>query len=121
MDKHDATTRAGGGLKQYEPTLMDLALTGKIRTDESDATGFVAMETAFLARSSIDVMILDGGNTVNGSRGYRFDAKVFKFGEDQALDGVLFREFELAPCVSDNAVCKAVVASGAAAFTTLEV
>lgn len=121
MDKHDATTRAGGGLKQYEPTLMDLAITGKIRSDESDTTGFVALETAFLGRTSVDVMILDGDDAVNGSRGYRFDAKVFKFGEDQALDGILFREFELAPCVSDNAVCKAVVASGAPVFTTLEV
>jgi hypothetical protein len=118
-EKFDASTRAGNGIKQYEPTLIDLGVTGKIRSDETDTNGFVAIETAFLTRASMDLMILDGAATVSGSRGYRFDAKVFKFGEDQNLGGVNFREFEFAPCVSANAPSKAVVTTGSPVFTAL--
>lgn len=112
MDEFDATTRAGGGVKQSEPTLLALEITGKIRSDEADTTGFAALETAFLTRASIDILVLDGSQTTVGSRGYRFDAKLFKFGEDEAVENVLFREFSLKPCISSNAVKKAVVGSG---------
>lgn len=115
----DASTRAAGGIGQAEPVILNLELSGMIKTDESDTNGFVAMETAFLTRAATDVLILDGGSAVNGSRGYRVDMKVFKFGEDQALDKVNFREFSLKPCVSSNAAQKAVVASGAPVFTSL--
>lgn len=119
MDEFDASTRAGGGIKQSEPTLLALEVTGKIRSDQLDTVGFVAMETAFLTRASMDLLVLDGGATVNGSRGYRADMKVFKFGEPQPLEGILHREFTLKPCISVNAVYKAVVATGAPVFTTL--
>lgn len=112
MEEQEASTRQGGGLKQSEPVLLALSITGKIRSDEADTTGFVAMETAFLTRAALDVLILDGPQTTVGSRGYRCDVKVFKFGEDQAIESILYREFELKPCISSNAVKKAVVGSG---------
>lgn len=90
-----------------------------VRTDEGDTGGFLAMETAFLTRGILDVLVLDGGSSVNGSRGYRFDAKVFKFGEDQDVANIDYREFELKPCVSANAAYKAVVSGGVPVFTTL--
>lgn len=102
MEKTDASTRAGLGTKEYEPTLLDLSVAGKIRSNEADTTGFLVMESAFFSRSAIDVMYLDGPIGTIGSRGYRYDCKCFKLGEDQNIEGVLFREFELAPCVSDN-------------------
>lgn len=119
FDKQDATTRAGGGLKQFVATLLELGITGLIRTDETDTTGFAAMETAFLARGVLDVLILDGPRTTNGSRGYRFDSQVFKFGEDQKLEGVLYREFDVAPTPSANDAYSAVVSGGAPVFTDL--
>ena len=119
MSEVDASTRQGGGLTQSEPIMLSLGLTGKIRTDEADTTGYLAMESAFLGRTSLDILILDNPNTLSGARGYRFDAKCFKLGEDQALDNLLFREFELKPCVSLNAVKKAVVTAGSPVFTTL--
>lgn len=122
MEEQDGTTRQGGGLKQSEPVLLALSVTGKIRSDEADTTGFVAMETAFLTRAALDVMVLDGAQSTVGSRGYRFDVKLFKFGEDQAIEGILYREFEMKPCISANAVKKAVVASGPTInFTSLAV
>ena len=119
MDEFDATTRQGGGIKQSEPTLLALALGFKVRTDQSDTAGYVVLEAAFLTRGVLDTLVLDGGVTVNGSRGYRADMKVFKFGEDQAVGNILHREVELKPCASTNAAFKAVVASGAPVFTSL--
>jgi hypothetical protein len=117
--KTDATTRAGVGLKQSEPTLLDLMLTGKIRKDETDTTGYLALENATLNRASLDILILDNAITVNGSRGYRFDAKNFKLGEDQNLDGIVFIEFELAPCVSGNIPQKVVITGAVPVYSPL--
>ena len=119
FNKQEASVRAGNGVVQSEPVQLDLSITGKVATDEADTNGFVAMETAFLTRASLDVMVLDGASTVDGSRGYRFDVKVFKFEEDQGNEQVLFRDFELAPCLSANPVKKAIVTSGAPVFTAL--
>lgn len=119
FDKEDATTRMGGGIKQSEPVLLDIGLTGKVRSDEGDTTGFLAMETAFLTRAEIDVMVLDGDKATDGSRGYRIGMKVFKFEEDQDVAKILWRDFDLSPCVSENAPCKAVVSASAPVFTSL--
>lgn len=119
MDETDASTRIGGGVKQSEPTLLAIELSGKIRSNDADSNGFILMETAFFTRTSLDVLFLDNPNTVNGSRGYRCDMKVFKFGEPQNLGDVLFREFSIKPCASANAVNKAVVSGGAPTFSTL--
>lgn len=119
LDEYDASTRAGGGVKQSEPTMLGLEVTGLVRSDQNDTTGFVALETAFLGRTSLDVLVLDGGATVSGSRGYRCDMKVFKFDEDQSLGNILHHEFSLKPCVSANPVSRAVVTSGSPVFTSL--
>jgi hypothetical protein len=119
MEEADASTRAGNGVKQSEPTLLGLEVTGLVRTDETDTNGFLLLETNFLTRAVCDVLFLDGAQSANGSRGYRADMKVFKFGEDQSLNQVDHREFSLKPCVSANAPSKAVVTSGAPVFTAL--
>lgn len=119
FNEDDVTVRAGGGLAQFEAVILALEVSGKIKTDEADTTGFVAMETAFLTRAALDVMVLDADDAVTGARGFRFDAKVFKFEEDQANEKTLFRDFTLKPCLSANAAQKAVVASGSPVFTSL--
>lgn len=117
------------GLTLSEPGHLNLSIEGKIRTNESD-TVFAALETAALASPSdsaaiLDVMILTGGSTTNGNRGFRFEIKIHKFfGEDQNIDQILYRSFTFKPCVpSDTANVQAsvVVASGAPVFTTLSV
>lgn len=117
-DSLDATTRASGKLKEYEPGRGDFSITGMIMVDESDAD-FAAFETADLADSLLDIMILDGLSSVNGSRGYRMEMKLSSFTEETADDGVLFRSFELKPCISANAKQSVVVSTGAPVFTTL--
>ena len=119
-EKLEATTRASGGVKEYEPGELELSFSFKIRSDEAD-TDFTSLETAYLARSLIDLMILDGDKATNGSRGYRYEAKVFSMGEDQAIGNILFRDVEVGPCISANAKATVVVASGAPVFTTIAV
>jgi hypothetical protein len=120
MEEADASTRAGNGVKQSEPTLLGLEVTGLVRTDEGDTNGFAQLETAFLTRAALDLMVLDGPSNLTGSRGYRFDAKVQKFGEDQSLNQVDHREFSLKPCVGVNgAPQKVVVTAGVPVFTAL--
>ena len=116
FDKLEGTAR-GVALKQYEPGLGDLSITGKFRTNEDD-TDFVAFETAHLAKSLIDLMVLDGGSTTTGSRGYRVECKIFNFSEDQAHGNILYRDFEAAPCITTNAQQTVVVTAGAPVFTT---
>jgi hypothetical protein len=119
FDKYDATTRQGAGVKQYAPTLFDPMFSAKIRSDETDTSGYIPLETAFYGRAVLDVLFLDGARTLNGSRGLRMDVCVFKWDEDQDNDAVDFRDFELAPTVSSNLVYTAVVTAGAPVFTVI--
>ena len=103
-----------------EPGQLKLSLEGKIRNNEADTNGFVALETAALARSVLDIMILSGANNSNGARGFRFDAKLFKFfGEDQNIDQILWRPFKLRPCVPGNMPKSVVVTANVPVFTNL--
>jgi hypothetical protein len=106
-------------LKLSEPGNFQFSIEGKIRTNESD-TDFIALETAALAKSQLDIMILTGGSATNGNRGFRMDFKLHKFfGEDQNIDQILWRPFMLKPCVPTNAPKSVVVSSGAPVFTAL--
>ena len=120
FERLEAFTRGSGGVMEAEPGAMNLAFTFKIRSDESD-TDFTALETAYEGRSLIDFMILDGSSSTNGSRGYRYEGKIFSFGEDQALGNILYRDVSVEPCISSNAKKSVVVTSGAPVFTTLAV
>lgn len=117
-DALDGTKRASGKLKEYEPGRGEFTITGMMEVDESNAD-FTAFETAWLADSLLDIMILDGDNTTDGSRGYRMEMKLFAFSEDTADDGILYRNFELRPCISSNAKQSVVVSGGVPVFTTL--
>ena len=117
-DQLEGTTRRSGKVKEYEPGRIDLTVTGMMEVDESNED-FTAFETAWLADSSLDIMILDGTSATNGSRGYRMEMKLFAFSEETADDGILYRSFELRPCISSNAKQSVVVSSGAPVFTTL--
>lgn len=117
-------TEAKGSTREYgvdffEPTMLGFEISGKIRSDDSDANGYIALETAFLARSPLDLMVLDGASATNGNRGFRMDFKVFKWEEEQGLDGVMYRAFTLKPCVPINGgPASVVVTSGAPVFTS---
>lgn len=117
-DKLNADARDGVGIHEYEPGMIDLMLSGRIRVDW-DNTAFAAIAAAKAARTALDVMVLDGKQTVNGSRGYRMEMKCFKLDDDQSMGNILYRDFELAPCPSDEAKQTVIVSAGAPVFTAI--
>ena len=101
-----------------DPTRMTLELAGKVRVDRTDA-GYFSLERSFLDTNVIDVLVLNGAKDQNNSSGYRFDAKIFNWSEDQAMGNVLYKDFSIKPCASDNAVKAAHVVGGVPVFTTI--
>lgn len=98
-----------------EPTTLALDSTGQIRRDHTDVP-FGAMRDAFIRKTTIDFLILDGRKERNGSEGYRFDAKVFSFGQDQSRGNVLFNDFGIKPVASDNVPMYAKVVAGVLSY-----
>jgi len=92
----ESTTRAGGGFKTYEPTLLDASLEFDIKCDQA-APAFIAYETAFFAKTQIDIAALSGPIATPGSRGLRARWKLFSFSRDEAADGIVFYSVVLKP------------------------
>lgn len=99
-EEGDATTRQSL-VNQAEPTKMALEVTGRARVADDNAV-FDEVEAAFIQRNPIDILALNGKIDSPGASGYRFDAKIFTWGEDQAMGNVLFKDFNMKPCASDN-------------------
>jgi hypothetical protein len=120
-EKVNSHTRATGPVATYEPGVLDVSITGKIRVDYGN-TAYELLRTNYLAGTPIDILCLDGTVTTNGATGYRFHASVFTWGQDQALTGLLYRDFELAPTAPtvEAEVPKSVkVTSGAPVYTAI--
>lgn len=109
-----------GRLQTFEPTNMALELSGSIRKDINDEA-FFELWNAHLNGVAVDVMVLDGLNTVNDSEGYRFSGHVFDWGEDQSLGAVIFKTFTIRPSCfdADEPAQQAQVIGGVLTFTSL--
>lgn len=105
-------------VKTAEPTMLALDIAGKVRVDYAK-DHFRLMHEAFIAADSLDVMVLDGAHTQNGSIGYRFDAKIFQWSEDQSLGAVLFKDFTMKPCATDTPAKAVAVAAGVPVFSEI--
>lgn len=92
---HDATTRAHSGYKGYIQTLRNIEITWGMNYDTSD-TQYVALRTAFLARTAVEFLVLDGANT-SPSQGIRATCQIFSFPISQPLDGNLVTDIKAAP------------------------
>mgnify|MGYP000063490360 CR=1 FL=1 len=118
----DAWVRASGFLKTTEPGGAVVEVTGKIRADENDTSGFLAMRTAVLTAgggSGLDVVALNGSNTETGVVGIRFTGKVTMFPSDQDNAGIQYHEFALKPCISELKFQKVSVVNSVATYTDL--
>lgn len=111
-------TREAGGVQSFEPVILGVGITGKMRVDKSNAT-FVAWDAAFHAKTALDLLMLNGPKGVNGNRGYRMEFKLFTWKEVQGNGDLLMREFTLKPCLSTNPKQRAVVTGGNVVLTGL--
>lgn len=117
-DNGEVITRASRA-KKGVPTTIDLSLSGEIQAIP-DNTDYLALRTAFLAGTSIDVLALTGAHSNNGEDGVRYEAMVEDMTQNQGADGALYDTFVLRPhAASTNAVQTALVATGAPVFTAI--
>lgn len=102
MSKVQLPLRAGAGFMFNEPGLRDLSFAFKQMWDPADTTQD-AIQTAYAARSVLDVILLDQAQGTAGSSGPRAVTKVFKCQrEESPLDGVMMLAVEIAPAYSSN-------------------
>ncbi len=97
----DASIRASS-VALTEPTLMDLSFDWDSIWDTSD-TAFAAILAAFLAKTSIEFLVLDGSQAVAGSQGPRVTCKVINCTREENLEGILMAKVTIKPCLAANA------------------
>ena len=83
-------------VKLYHPTQIDFAVSLTVRCDDADA-GYQALLGAAQEGTTIDMMILDGLVSVEGSAGVRSHFHVSMTGQPQGTGDVLYATFDLKP------------------------
>ncbi|WP_020473383.1 hypothetical protein [Zavarzinella formosa] len=116
-DLGDASTRASR-VKLYAPTQQDWALTATARCDNAD-TNYKALTGASVSAAMLDLLILDGPITSEGTEGYRAWLHVSETGQDQTIGNNLYKNFDFKPGVApDLPKCVTVGASSALTMTS---
>jgi hypothetical protein len=118
-DMTDAPSRASR-IKSMAKTILDVSLTTSVKASDTDA-GYIALWDASISgTANIDILVLNGSNSTNGARGFRFDALVNGPGEDQAIQNALYDDFTLVPdAFGVNPPKSCVVSGGSPAFTNI--
>ena len=95
----DVTTRGNNGWKATLATLKDGSVDFDMVTDASD-TPFTALQTAFLAGTTVAFAILNGLSTVTGTQGLWADCTITNFSQEQNLDGAVTTKVTIKPTYS---------------------
>jgi hypothetical protein len=80
----DMSTRASN-VRMQKGTLSDFSVDIQMVHDSTDAN-WLAFEAAYYRRLDVEILLLDGLVSVNGSRGVRFMAAVTKWTENEPLE-----------------------------------
>jgi hypothetical protein len=105
-------------INDIELGMADIAITGKM-LNNPDNVGFAELEASLITRSSLRVLALDAAKTVNGAKGYCFDAKNSTWTHDESLGAVIYKDFSLKPCPSSYPKKKAIVTAGEVVLTSI--
>jgi hypothetical protein len=108
-DPAEASSRASR-LKMFAKAMADLEVTAKVKV--SDAADYDTLYGASIGDTALDLLVLDGPYTVEGSLGFRVYFQVFTKNQDQAASNVIYDEFTLKPSPGANAPKTAEVGSG---------
>lgn len=84
----DVTTRASGGWRMQVPTLKEVSLDFQMIWDPSDA-GFAVIHDAYIANSTVELLILDGPEDTAGSEGMRGSFGITAVPRNEALEDAL--------------------------------
>lgn len=94
-DLVDASVRASR-VKLFHPTQQDFAVSLTVRCDNLDA-GYQALLGAAQEGTTIDMLIMDQSNLVEGAVGVRAFFHVSLTGQPQGIGDVLYATFDLKP------------------------
>ncbi len=94
-DMADASTR-GSRAKIYHPTQIDYSFSAVARCDDADA-GYQALLAAAQEGSTIEMLVMDGPTSVEGSQGVRAHFHVSLTGQPQGIGDVLYANFDFKP------------------------
>lgn len=98
----DVTTRANSGWRATVPTLREASIEFEMVWDPSD-TDFTAIQTAFLAGSTVEFLVLDGLQATTGSQGLRASCAVLGFTRSEPLEDAIKVSVKLKPTYATNA------------------
>lgn len=88
-------------------TFLNLEVTFKMEANHN-AADYLALRTAALSDTPLDLMILNDDNTTNGAWGFRADFLVTSHNEDQGAGAALMPEFKLIPTTATTDTTNAV-------------
>ena len=114
-DKVLADSRATR-VKLYEHAQVDLQTSIEVLANFADTT-YTPLFDAAVARTKLDILVLAGKLTVEGSRGYRSHMLVSETGETQGIGDVVYDTYELNPTYHSDGYPQSVVVGAAEAIT----
>lgn len=85
------------------PALTDISVDIRMHKDKADAD-FEALEDAAQGRTTIDLLILDGVNTLDASDGWRIQGFFTSWNESQPLEDAVTVDATFVPAATANAV-----------------
>jgi hypothetical protein len=101
-------------------TTIDIGVSFKMLSRPSGpSAAYNTVIAALTTRDVVDVMTLNGSNTTNGARGWRYEGQVTSGSEDLGTQSVSMPDVEIKPTVTNNVPQSVVVSSGAPVFTSL--
>lgn len=98
----DVTTRCGSGFREYVAGLTDITVSFNMLYDPAD-TAWEALRGHFFAKTTVEVLVLDGPQATAGSEGPRFHAIVTSFSRNETLGEALMTDVTLRPTANANA------------------
>lgn len=98
----DASNRVNNYRLQL-PALTDISVDIRMHKDKAD-TDFEALEDAAQGRTTIDLLILDGVNTLDASDGWRIQGFFTSWNESQPLEDAVTVDATFVPAATANAV-----------------
>lgn len=108
-------------MKEFAKGLLGLEFTMSVKCAVGDPAYDAMMDSFADRKGVIDMVILDGGQTTNGSEGFRFDAGVFSAGQNQEISGVQYRDFGVKPSAHRTNKAKlAMVVNNSPVFTAID-
>ena len=108
----DVTTRCSGGFSQFVDGLLDASVNFGMLYDTEDAA-FTALQTAFFAKTNVEVLVLDGDETPAAGvtvQGLRAICMVKSFSRNESLGQALMTDVALRPVANNEGAAGANVA-----------